>query len=219
VSTKPFASAHLSEIDALPGPGTLTWRPVRRHFGVRAFGVNAYTAAEAGQDVVEDHTEAANGHEELYVVVSGHAAFTVAGEDIDAPTGTLVFIRDPDVRRAATAREPETTVLAIGAKPGEPYEVSAWEFWFAAEPYRRAGDYARAAATIAEGLAERPDHPVLLYNLACAESLAGDADSAIAHLRRAIELRPETARWADEDEDFKPLREDPRFASAIARKP
>lgn len=214
-----FTSAHLSEIQALPGPGSLTWRPVRRHLDVRAFGVNAYTAAEAGQDVVEDHTEAANGHEELYAVVSGHAAFTVAGEEIDAPTGTLVFIRDPDVRRAARALEPETTVLAVGAKPDEPYAVSAWEFWFAAEPHRRAGDHARAAATIAEGLAERPDHPVLVYNLACAESLAGDTDAALEHLRRAIELRPEAADWAADDADFDPLRGDPRFASAIAREP
>lgn len=219
MSDAAFTSAHLSEIQALPGPGSLTWRPVRRHFDVRAFGVNAYTAAEAGQDVVEDHTEAANGHEELYVVVSGHAAFTVAGEEIDAPTGTLVFIRDPGVRRAARALEPDTTVLAVGAKPDEPYAVSAWEFWFAAEPHRRAGDHAGAAATMAEGLAERPDHPVLLYNLACAESLAGDPNAALEHLRRAIELRPEAAEWAADDADFEPLRADPRFASAIAREP
>jgi tetratricopeptide (TPR) repeat protein len=219
VTGDPFGSAHLSEIEALPGPGTLTWRPVRRHFDVRAFGVNAYTATDAGQDVVEDHTEAANGHEELYAVVSGHAAFTVAGEEIDAPTGTLVFIRDPGVRRAARALEPDTTVLAVGAKPGEPYAVSAWEFWFAAEPDRRAGDFARAAGTLAEGLRERPDHPVLLYNLACAESLAGDTDAALEHLRRAIELRAETAEWAAADADFEPLRGDPRFASAIAREP
>jgi tetratricopeptide (TPR) repeat protein len=215
---KPFESAHLSEIDALPGPGTLSWRPVRRHFDVRAFGVNAYSAAEAGQDVVEDHTEASNGHEELYAVVSGHAAFTVAGEEIDAPTGTLVFIRDPGVQRAARAVEPGTTVLAVGAKPGEPYAVSAWEFWFAAEPYRRAGAYDKAAATIAEGLGERPDHPVLLYNLACTESLAGQTEAALQHLRRAVEIRPETADWAAEDEDFDPIRDDPRFASAVAGK-
>jgi tetratricopeptide (TPR) repeat protein len=219
VSTRPFDSAHLSEIDALPGPETLTWRPVRRHFDVRAFGVNAYTAAEAGLDVVEDHTEASNGHEELYAVVSGHAAFTVAGEEIDAPTGTLVFIRDPEVRRAARSLEPDTTVLAIGAKPGEPYAVSAWEFWFAAEPHRRAGAYDKAAATIAEGLAERPDHPALLYNLACAESLAGDADSALSHLERAVSLDASFAEYARSDEDFAPIRDDPRFASAVAGKP
>ena len=74
-----------------PRPGTLRWTPVRRHFDMRAFGVNAYTAAEAGQEVVEEHTEEALGHEELYVVVAGSATFTLDGEELDAPQGTLVF--------------------------------------------------------------------------------------------------------------------------------
>ncbi|MDQ6820706.1 MAG: hypothetical protein M3076_10305 [Actinomycetota bacterium] len=47
----------LDELEAIPGPGTLTWRPVRRTLGVRAFGCNAYTAASTGDDVVEPHSE------------------------------------------------------------------------------------------------------------------------------------------------------------------
>jgi tetratricopeptide (TPR) repeat protein len=216
---RPFATARVADIAAVPGPGTLSWIPVRRHFDVRAFGVNAYSAREPGEDVVEDHTEATNGHEELYTVLSGRATFTVAGEEIDAPAGTFVFIRDPNVRRAAKAAEPDTTVLAVGAKPGEAYEVSAWEFWFAAEPHRRAGDYGRAVEVLFAGLAERPDHPALLYNLACAESLAGERERALAHLRRAVELDRRFAAYAESDEDFDPLRDDPGFASAIAGKP
>jgi hypothetical protein len=218
-AARPFATARLADIGAVPGPGTLSWIPVRRHFDVRAFGVNAYSAQEPGQDVVEEHTEATNGHEELYTVVTGRATFTIAGEEIDAPAGTLVFIRDPEVRRAAKAAEPDTTVLAVGAKPGEAYEVSAWEFWFAAEPHRRAGDYPRAVEVLSAGLAERPDHPTLLYNLACTESLAGERESALAHLRRAVELDASFAEYAESDEDFDALRDDPGFASAIARKP
>ena len=129
---KGWQAASLAEIEDLPGPGTLRWTPVRRHFDVRAFGVNAYTAQEAGQDVVEEHSEQTLGHEELYVVVAGHARFTLDGEEVDAPAGTLVYIRDPTVRRAAVAQGAGTTVLALGGKPGEPYVVSGWEFWFAA---------------------------------------------------------------------------------------
>ena len=44
-----------------------------------------------------------------------------------------------------------------------------------------------------EALAEKPDHPALVYNLACMEALAGRTDDALAHLERAIELRPEFA--------------------------
>jgi len=67
-----YAIAHIDELESFPIEGLdgLTWRPVRRHFGIGAFGVNAYTAGAAGQRVVEEHREE-DGHEELYVIVSG----------------------------------------------------------------------------------------------------------------------------------------------------
>jgi mannose-6-phosphate isomerase-like protein (cupin superfamily) len=219
VNRKPFETIHLSEVEAVPGPDTLTWIPVRRRLDIRAFGVNAYSAQNVSQDVVEDHTEAGNGHEELYTVLSGRATFTVAGEEIDAPAGTLVFIRDPHIQRAAKAAEPGTTVLAVGGKAGEAYHVSAWEFWFAAEPHRRAGDYRKAVEVISAGLAEHPEHPALLYNLACAESLAGDTESALSHLKRSVALEWRFGEYAESDEDFDAIRDEPGFASAIAREP
>jgi hypothetical protein len=79
------------------------WKPVRKALGVSAFGINAYTAANAGDKVIEDHTEQQLGHGEIYFVVSGHATFTVDGERIDAPAGTLVYLDDPAQRRAAVA--------------------------------------------------------------------------------------------------------------------
>ena len=106
------------------------WRPVRHLLGIRAFGTNAYVARAPGAMVIEDHTErneSGTAHEELYVVLRGHAVFTIDGEEIDAPHGTLVFVRDPDLRRSAVAREAGTTVLAIGGTPGAAYEVSPWE--------------------------------------------------------------------------------------------
>ena len=51
----------LDSIEALPGPGSLRWLPVRYELGIGAFGTNAYVAAAAGDDVVEPHTEEAIG--------------------------------------------------------------------------------------------------------------------------------------------------------------
>ena len=48
---------------------------------------------------------------------------------------------------------------------------------------------------------------MLLYNLACYESLAGRRDDAVAHLRRAIELDGSYRALAAEDPDFDPIRE------------
>lgn len=200
--------ARIDEIESLPGPGTLRWTPLRRHFDVRAFGINAYTAQEAGQDVVEEHTEQQLEHEELYVVLAGHATFTLDGEEVDAPAGTAVFLKDPAVRRYAVARAAGTTVLAIGGKRGEPYEPSAWEWYFAADPLIRAGRHEEAIAILEEGLAEKGEQPGIVYSLACAEALAGRREDAIAHARRAIELRPEFAEHVKSDEDLVSIRDE-----------
>jgi tetratricopeptide (TPR) repeat protein len=55
-------------------------------------------------------------------------------------------------------------------------------------------------------LAEFPDHPGVLYNLACAESRAGRHDAALEHLGRALELRPSMSDWAQQDDDLAAIR-------------
>src|SRR5581483_9921230 len=112
----------------------------RRRFGIQSFGVNAYTSERVGEHVIEDHDESgsgAGGHEELYVVVRGLARFTVGGESLQARAGTLVYVRDPQLKRSAIAEEQGTLVLAIGGEPGSPYHVSPWESSFAAFPALR----------------------------------------------------------------------------------
>ena len=205
-----WQSVHLGAIDPIAVvDGKLLWRPVRRTLDVRAFGINAYVAPNPGDDVVEEHTESALRHEEVYVVLAGRATFTLGDETLDAPAGTIVFIRDPEVRRHARAEEPGTSVLAIGGPRDAAYEPSPWEDYFAAERHRTAGDYESYVAELEDALARRPDHPAILYNLACAEALAGRSDDAIAHVTRALELKPEWSDMIAKDEDFAALRDRP----------
>ena len=205
-----WQSAQLDEIDPIAVvDGTLLWRPVRRTLDIGAFGINAYVAPKAGDDVVEEHTERSLGHEEVYVVLAGRATFTLGDETLDAPAGTIVFIRDPEVRRHARAEEPGTSVLAVGGPRDAVYQPSPWEDYFAAERHRTAGDYEAYVAELEDALARRPDHPATLYNLACAEALAGRDDDAVAHVRRAVELDSAFGEYAAEDEDFASLRERP----------
>ena len=205
-----WRSVRLDEIDPIPVvEGTLLWRPVRRTLDIGAFGINAYVAPNVGDDVVEEHTEQTYGHEEVYLVLSGRATFSLDGETLDAPTGTAVFIRDPAVKRHARAEEPNTAVLAVGGKRGEAYELSAWEWPFAAERHRRVGDYEAAAAEIAEGLELYPDNPSLLYDLGCAEALAGRLDDALGHLQQALEQKPEWREHAEKDPDLVEVRKLP----------
>ncbi len=199
----------LEDIEGIPVFGTLVWKPVRRTLGVTAFGINAYTAANAGDEVVEDHTEEQLGHEEIYAVVSGHATFTVDGEEVDAPAGTLVYLDDVTQQRRAVAKEPGTTVLAIGGVPGK-HDPSPWEYFFPALPALREGDYDEARRILEEGLAER-DVPVMHYQLACVEAVAGNRERALDELAVAVETSDRLRKSAQTDEDFESIRDDPRF--------
>src|SRR5919206_4582634 len=108
-AAEPFVTVHLDAVPAGPdrGAGVGELKPVRRHLGIEAFGANARVAREPGEVLVMPHDERAGGpygtegHEELYVVLRGHATFTVDDREIDAPAGTLVFVADPRAMRHA----------------------------------------------------------------------------------------------------------------------
>jgi tetratricopeptide (TPR) repeat protein len=212
VSRPPFAVASLDELARFEGEFTTV--PVRIPLGISAFGVNAYEAAEPGGRIIEEHDELGAGaghHEELYLVLRGHARFTVSDEEVDAPAGTFVFVQDPAARRGATAVEPTTTVLVVGATRGQAFEPSPWESWLEALPTYTAGDYDAAVEIMRRGLERYPDNMNVLFNLACCEALAGRHGDALEHLARAAELDPRVVGWAREDADLAAVRGDDRF--------
>jgi tetratricopeptide (TPR) repeat protein len=213
-----YEVTRLDDLDRIPvGETGLEWRPIRRRFGLEAFGINAYSSVHAGGEVVEEHTEEQLQHQEVYVVVRGHATFHLDGDDVDAPAGTLVILRDPSVRRGATAVDEDTLVLAVGGKPGEAFRPSAWESYFSAAPLAKEGRFDEAIALMLRDAEAHPDHPALLYNLACYEALADRRDDALAHLARAVELNPRFREYAEDDADFATLRDDPRFTEVVSR--
>jgi tetratricopeptide (TPR) repeat protein len=208
----PYGVSALADVERLRTRHGYDWHSIRHHFDIRAFGVNANVAVEPGAIVEEhDETHGDGGQEELYVVLTGHATFTVDGEKVDAPKGTLVFVRDPAVKRAAVAHAVGTTILCVGGRPGQPFRVSTWEYSRRAAVRAEAGEPEEAVRIMEEVLAERPDDPVLLYDLACFESLAGRKEEALEHLRVALEAQPSLAEHARDDTDLDPIRDDRRF--------
>jgi len=206
-----YEVAHVDELEALPiNQGEFVWRPLRRQFGISAFGTNVYTADRAGQRVIEEHFER-DGHEEMYVVLRGRATFTLGDDEVDAPPGTLVFAR-PGTKRGAFAAEDRTAVLAVGAKPGVVFEPSPWEGVFAAYSYAENGDLERGREAVREAIATHPDAWQGYYNAGCMEARFGDEDVAIEHLAKAIELNPdETKKAAANDSDFDSIRDRPDY--------
>ncbi len=190
---------HLDQVESffMDGAG-VNWKPLRAELDVRAFGTNAY-AAEPGELVVEQHTEGSTGHEEMYVVIRGRARFTVGGEGFDAPAGTVVFLDDPTVQREARAEEPQTLVLAVGAKVGEAYRVTMWEYGWRAHRARTEGRWDDARAITEEGLREYPEAAPLLFALACVEAHEGLQHEAREHLRAAVAGGEYVRKWAEEE--------------------
>jgi mannose-6-phosphate isomerase-like protein (cupin superfamily) len=201
---KPPRVVHLDELEAIPGPDTLTWHPVRAHLGVRAFGCNAYSAQRVGDDVVEPHTESPEyAHEELYFVARGRATFTLDQETFDAPAGTYVFVPDTATHRHAVAAEPQTTVLSFGGPPT--FTPSPWEWSFRAAPLIDS-DPQRAREILEDGLRTHPDSPGLKIHLARLEVRAGNEEHARELVAQAVERQPEAAELA---------RQDPRLAGLL----
>ena len=216
-TTKGFDVVALDDIEAGPEHDGRIPFNIRRHFDIRAFGIRANRAVGEGH-VIGEHDEVglgATSQEELYLVLSGAATFTVGGEEVDAPAGTLVFVRDPATRRGAVAKEAGTTVLAIGGTPGKAYELQIGELMTPMWDAYNAEDYAGALAALQPLLEERPQ-ALVYFNAACMEARLGRTDDAIEHLRQAAEDDDRIKEHIRTDEDLISLRDDPRYAELAA---
>jgi hypothetical protein len=184
----------LEEIEAIPIPGALRWRPVRGVLGVRAFGIASFHGERAGDELIEPHVDSRDGrgHEELYFVAKGHARFELDGETFDAPAGTFVFVQ-PDVHRHGVAVEPGTEVLALGGDPvfRPSGSVFLWRVR-ALLPDR----IDQAQAVVDDG---PPDSPGVMYAQALIHHAAHRDDEARAALARATGLEPRLVDEATAD--------------------
>ena len=208
-----YRVTHLDEIDET-NDGRCPWRPVRHHFGITTFGVNAWTGKDAGDRIINEHDEA-DEQEELYLVQSGRARFELDGESVNAPAGTFVYA-EPGVKRTAFAEEAGTTVVVMGGTRGQAYEVSGWEVWMPFHGLYEEGKYAEAADASREAV-ESASYAMPLYNLACTEALAGRKDDALKHLRAAFAASPSDRlrATAREDSDLDPIRGEPGFQELV----
>jgi len=123
-----YAVAHLDEIEDFSDAG-LSYRPIRHHLCITAFGVTAWTARAAGDRVITEHDEDdPTADQELFLVLRGDAVFEVDGDRVDASAGTLVFV-PPRIKRIASATQGGTTIVAVKGTPGKAYEARGWELW------------------------------------------------------------------------------------------
>ncbi len=165
--------------------------------------MSAFSARAAGETVVESHDESTDGrgHEEFYVVLSGSARFTVAGDEFDAGPGTMVLVR-PSVQRAAVASEAGTLVLAVGGPPT--FEPAGSEWLELARPHFKT-DPERAEALLERGIEEIPTSAAVPYGRALLAATHGRTEEAVAALREAVSRDPRLRAAAGREELLAPL--------------
>jgi hypothetical protein len=201
-----YSVASIGEFGPIRLPAGLNWHPIRPLLGVRAIGISAYSARPAGETVVEPHDEASDGrgHEELYVVITGAARFTLDGDALDAGVGTIVLVR-PGVHREAVATEPDTLVLAIG---GPPTFAPAGSEWLELARPHFESDPARAEALLDRGIEEVPDSAAIPFGRSLLAAANGRTEEALEHLRLAASRDPRLRAEAERE---------PLLASILSR--
>jgi quercetin dioxygenase-like cupin family protein len=124
-SAKGWQVAAVNEIPPVKPDWPDTWKSVRHHFGITAFGINAVTK-DAGNVLIPEHDETASGQQELYFVHAGEVKATLDGEEISVPAGSVVYC-EPGAKRKFESTVSPTTLFVIGGTPGQAYEVGSWE--------------------------------------------------------------------------------------------
>ena len=79
---------------------------------------------------------------------------------------------------------------------------------------KRLGKLDEAIRMLERGRDASPRQAIVLYNLACYHSLAGDVPAAIENLTQAIALDDRYRDLTGTERDFDPIRADPRFQAA-----
>ena len=101
------------------------WQPLNERLGISAFGVNG-VVMDPGDEADIEHDEADSGHQEVYVVVAGRAAFRIGDEELEAGPGDVVAVPDASETRDYRAVEPGTRIVCFGAAPGEAHPYGEW---------------------------------------------------------------------------------------------
>ena len=117
--------AAVDEIPPVKEDWPQTWKSVRHHFGITAYGINAVTK-DAGNVLIPEHDELESGQQELYFVHAGEVKATLDGEETTVPAGSFVHCEPGAKRKFESAASP-TTLIVIGGAPGKAYEVGPWE--------------------------------------------------------------------------------------------
>jgi serine/threonine protein kinase/cytochrome c-type biogenesis protein CcmH/NrfG len=142
-------------------------------------------------------------------------AMQVRPEDFQSPL--LVAQIYEDLERLEEAAASRRRGVALVADRRELHPDDARALYMGANGLVALGDVDKGLEWAAQAREIEPDEPMLLYNLGCIYSLAGEPEEALDCLERAVELGLTQKGWYENDSNLDPLRDLPRF-KALMRK-
>jgi len=140
----------------------------------------------------------------------GEAAVALADRALRKDPGNVGARVEPAVVFVLTGKAAKARPRLEAALHLYPYSAEAWHWLAHVALLERATPKAEAMLRLADFL--DPHNPDVLYDLACARSLAGDVPGAEEHLRRAWAAGYRDADHIEADADLRNLRADPRYA-------
>ena len=100
-----------NDIEAQKG----VFKPMGRTLGVSAFGINQLELPPGAEGPMHDH--AADGQEEVYVIVRGNGTIRLNGAEEQLEVGKYVFV-PPEQKRQMVAGREGLAWVGVGCKPG-----------------------------------------------------------------------------------------------------
>lgn len=113
----------LKRIDDMETHYAGTFKLARAELGVTSFGIQVIDLP-ANVDAYPDHDHTENRQEEVFVVLSGEGEIVVDGETLTLEPRTMIRVA-PEAKRKIVSKDSPLSVLALGAVPGEAYEIAA----------------------------------------------------------------------------------------------
>jgi non-specific serine/threonine protein kinase len=142
-------------------------------------------------------------------------AIRVRPDDYQSPL--LVAQIYDDLGRSDDARESRRKGVALVEERLELYPDDARALYMGANGLVALGEREKGLEWAHRARAIAPDDSMLLYNLGCIYSLAGEIDEAIDCLDRGIASGQTQKGWFEHDSNLDPLRGDPRFKALMEK--
>jgi uncharacterized cupin superfamily protein len=117
-----MADYTVKQVDEMEAVFGGAFKRARAELGISAFGMQVLDMPPNVDGQYPEHDHQADGQEEVYVVLVGRAELDVEGDRIPLDPGTMVRV-GPSARRTIRTGAEGARILALGGRPGQPYEA------------------------------------------------------------------------------------------------